>query len=244
MFIAPSLNSKHVVSAMTTYQVDVNALFSRLALLVTTSLDTSGDTGDDGTGNDGTGDDGTGGDGTGDDGTGGDGTGDEGTGGDGDTLQPIDLSGATILEQSTPVGNRGGDAMLDNYLDPYNWDRVWMTEDVVSPFVTIDAGVGITISSVIFYKRNNDTENDTGNGKRFPENFEVLSGSTGTGPWTSMGTAVYSPYPAPFNTDMQVTVIFPSATTARYWRVIVSGHQWLNDDGNTISEIHQAVFWP
>jgi len=155
---------------------------------------------------------------------------------------PIDLKYATILEQSPPLGNRGGDAMLDNYLDPYNWDWVWMTEGVAAPYTTIDAGRGITVSNVVFYKRNNDTVNDTGNGKRFPENFEVLSAPASTGPWTSRGTAVYSPYPAPLNTNMHVDVIFPSATSARYWRVIVSRHQWLNSQGKTISEINQAVF--
>jgi len=183
-----------------------------------------------GTGTGGVGD-GTGGVG---DGTGGvgDGTGggvDPGTG-TGGTDPWFDLSNAIIVGESTVYNtNNSAKKIFDSPDDPYykgtDLSSTWISYDVASPYVIINARVPIKVKSVMFYHWGAETSVQYPAMKSIPRDFNVYSGESATGPWLTQGRNSYVVDETSAFHEHECLMDYNSVTTWRYWKIAISGQE-------------------
>jgi len=233
-----------------TQSVDVNALFDRLALLVTggepdngltieqrfTAInerftiieDNLGITPDDTGGGD-TGGGGTDGGGT-DTGGGGTDTGGGGTDTGGDPDPWFDLRNAIIVGESTVYNtNNSAKKLFDSPADPYykgtDLSSTWISYDVTSPYVIIDALVPIKVKSVMFYHWGAETSAQYPAMNSIPRDFNVYSGESATGPWLTQGRNSYVVDETSAFHEHECLMDYNSVTTWRYWKIAISGQE-------------------
>ena len=236
-----------------TQSVDVNALFDRIALLVTGGEPDNGLTieqrftainerltiiedhlsitpDDTGGGDTGGGDTGGGDTGGGDTGGGDTGGGDTGGGDTGGTDPWFDLSDAIIIGESTVYNtNNSAQKLFDSPDDPYykgtDESSTWISYDVASPYVIIDARAPIKVKSVMFYHWGAETSAQYPDMSSIPRDFNVYSGESATGPWLTQGRNSYVVDETSAFHEHECLLDYNSVTTWRYWKIAISGQE-------------------
>jgi len=150
----------------------------------------------------------------------------------------FDLRNAIIVGESTVYDtNNSAKKIFDSHEEPYykgtNQSSMWISENVDSPYVIVDARVPIKVKSVIFYHWGAENSLQYPDMKRIPRNFSVYSGESATGPWLTQGNNSYVVDETSAFHEHKCPLDYNSVTTWQFWKITISGQE---DPKCTLSE--------
>jgi len=140
----------------------------------------------------------------------------------------FDLRNAIIVGES-PVydTNNSAKKIFDSPDDPYykgtDQSSTWISENVESPYVIVDARVQIKVKSVIFYHWGAENSDQYPDMRHIPRNFNVYSGTSATGPWILQGRNSYVVDETSAFHEHECPMDYNSNTTSRFWKINING---------------------